>query len=99
MEDLVEEEKEEEVLGSSSTMEKVAAAKKFIENHYRAQMKNIQERKERYVMEGTFSSVFIVILWTKFAKKKFLWWTLSLSNFGHFLLKSFVKSSTMQIES
>ena len=62
MEDLVEEEKEEEVLGSSSTMEKVAAAKKFIENHYRAQMKNIQERKERYVMEGTFSSVFIVIL-------------------------------------
>jgi demethoxyubiquinone hydroxylase (CLK1/Coq7/Cat5 family) len=39
---------EEEVLGSSLTMEKVAAAKKFIENHYRAQMKNIQDRKERY---------------------------------------------------
>ena len=38
---------EEEVLGSSLTMEKVAAAKKFIENHYRAQMKNIQDRKER----------------------------------------------------
>lgn len=38
---------EEEVLGSSLTMEKVAAAKQFIENHYRAQMKNIQERKER----------------------------------------------------
>lgn len=40
-------EEEEEVMGSSLTMEKVAAAKQFIENHYRAQMKNIQERKER----------------------------------------------------
>ncbi|RVW52375.1 hypothetical protein CK203_072118 [Vitis vinifera] len=38
---------EEEVLGSSLTMEKVAAAKQFIENHYRTQMKTIQERKER----------------------------------------------------
>lgn len=38
---------EAEVTGSSLTMEKVAAAKKFIENHYRAQMKIIQERKER----------------------------------------------------
>ena len=38
---------EEEVLGSSLTMEKVKAAKEYIENHYRAQMKNIQERKER----------------------------------------------------
>uniref|UniRef100_N1QY39 non-specific serine/threonine protein kinase n=1 Tax=Aegilops tauschii TaxID=37682 RepID=N1QY39_AEGTA len=28
-------------------MERVAAAKKFIENHYRSHMKNIQERKER----------------------------------------------------
>ncbi|GAB4854474.1 hypothetical protein Ancab_023057 [Ancistrocladus abbreviatus] len=43
---------EEEVLGSSLTMEKVKAAKKFIENHYRAQMKNMQERKERrWVLE------------------------------------------------
>ena len=41
------EEGEEEVLGSSLTMEKVKAAKKFIENHYRAQMKNMQERRER----------------------------------------------------
>ncbi|KAA3476573.1 protein FAM135B-like protein [Gossypium australe] len=48
MEGIEEEESgEEEVLGSSLTMEKVAAAKQFIENHYRAQMKNIQERKER----------------------------------------------------
>ncbi|MCD7467835.1 hypothetical protein HAX54_005481 [Datura stramonium] len=38
---------EEEVLGSSLTMEKVAAAKQFIENHYKTQMKSIQERKER----------------------------------------------------
>lgn len=38
---------EDEVLGSSLTMEKVAAAKKFIENHYKNQMKSIQERKER----------------------------------------------------
>lgn len=41
---------EEETLGSILTMEKVAAAKQFIENHYRAQMKNIQERKERYLV-------------------------------------------------
>ena len=38
---------EDEVLGSSLTMEKVAAAKKFIENHYKTQMKSIQQRKER----------------------------------------------------
>lgn len=38
---------DDEILGSSLTMEKVAAAKQFIENHYKTQMKNIQERKER----------------------------------------------------
>ncbi|XP_008805805.2 serine/threonine-protein kinase 38-like [Phoenix dactylifera] len=37
----------EEEVGSSLTRERVAAAKQFIENHYRNQMKNIQERKER----------------------------------------------------
>jgi len=37
-----------EAVGSTLTMERVAAAKKLIENHYRSQMKNIQERKERY---------------------------------------------------
>ncbi|CAN6442030.1 unnamed protein product [Victoria cruziana] len=48
---------EEETLGSILTMEKVAAAKQFIENHYRAQMKNIQERKERrYVLERKLAS-------------------------------------------
>ncbi|VAH57842.1 unnamed protein product [Triticum turgidum subsp. durum] len=31
-------------------MERVAAAKKFIENHYRSHMKNIQERKERFCL-------------------------------------------------
>ncbi|CAD6233118.1 unnamed protein product [Miscanthus lutarioriparius] len=36
-----------EAVGSTLTMERVAAAKKFIENHYRSQTKNIQERKER----------------------------------------------------
>ncbi|RCV25025.1 hypothetical protein SEVIR_5G131200v4 [Setaria viridis] len=36
-----------EAVGSTLTMERVAATKKFIENHYRSQMKNIQERKER----------------------------------------------------
>ncbi|KAG8495453.1 hypothetical protein CXB51_013106 [Gossypium anomalum] len=59
MEGIEEEESgEEEVLGSSLTMEKVAAAKQFIENHYRAQMKNIQERKERKLglLIGVFSS-------------------------------------------
>jgi hypothetical protein len=35
-------------VGSSKTMERVAAAKKFIEDHYKAQMKTLQERKERY---------------------------------------------------
>ncbi|RLN25058.1 hypothetical protein C2845_PM07G37160 [Panicum miliaceum] len=37
----------EAAVGSTLTMERVAAAKKFIENHYRSQMKNIRERKER----------------------------------------------------
>ncbi|KAJ7533044.1 hypothetical protein O6H91_13G030900 [Diphasiastrum complanatum] len=32
---------------SSITQKKVAAAKQYIENHYKAQMKNLKERKER----------------------------------------------------
>ncbi|RRT64335.1 hypothetical protein B296_00033412, partial [Ensete ventricosum] len=48
---------EAEAVGSSSTMERVAAAKKFIENHYRNQKKNIQERKERLVGSGSLSLV------------------------------------------
>ncbi|KAL9267251.1 Serine/threonine-protein kinase orb6-like protein [Drosera capensis] len=38
-------------------MEKVEAAKKFIENHYRAQRKNMQERRERrWVLENKLAS-------------------------------------------
>ncbi|KAM3379084.1 serine/threonine-protein kinase 38 isoform X1 [Capsicum galapagoense] len=48
---------EEEVLGSSLTMEKVAAAKQFIENHYKTQMKSIQERKQRrWILERKLAS-------------------------------------------
>ncbi|XXG44003.1 hypothetical protein AAC387_Pa01g3907 [Persea americana] len=37
---------------SNSTKQKVAAAKQYIENHYKEQMKNLQERKERrWVLE------------------------------------------------
>ncbi|XP_057959229.1 uncharacterized protein LOC131151823 isoform X2 [Malania oleifera] len=32
---------------SNATKQKVAAAKQYIENHYKAQMKNLEERKER----------------------------------------------------
>ncbi|KAL6556689.1 hypothetical protein OROGR_005977 [Orobanche gracilis] len=47
----------EEILGSSLTMEKVAAAKQFIENHYKNQMRSIQERKERrWVLERKLAS-------------------------------------------
>ncbi|KAL4307742.1 hypothetical protein HN51_042140 [Arachis hypogaea] len=50
-------EEEEESVGSSLTMVKVAAAKKFIENHYRTHMKNIQDRKERrWVLERKLAS-------------------------------------------
>ncbi|XP_059633155.1 uncharacterized protein LOC132275955 isoform X2 [Cornus florida] len=41
------EEEEEEQLGSSLTLERVAAAKQFIENHYKSQKKHLQDRKER----------------------------------------------------
>lgn len=35
---------------SSVTKQKVAAAKQYIENHYKEQMKNLQERKERRII-------------------------------------------------
>ncbi|XP_027364041.1 serine/threonine-protein kinase tricorner-like isoform X1 [Abrus precatorius] len=38
---------EDEASLSSATKQKVAAAKQYIENHYKEQMKNLQERKER----------------------------------------------------
>lgn len=43
-----EEEELEEQLGSSLTLERVAAAKKLIEDHYKSHMKLIQDRKQRY---------------------------------------------------
>lgn len=33
---------------SNVTKQKVAAAKQYIENHYKKQMKDLQERRERY---------------------------------------------------
>ncbi|CAI9300721.1 unnamed protein product [Lactuca saligna] len=44
---------EDEISGeeaSNITKQKVAAAKKYIENHYKEQMKNLQERKERRIL-------------------------------------------------
>jgi hypothetical protein len=38
---------QKEILASNETRQKVAAAKQYIENHYRVQKKNMQERKER----------------------------------------------------
>ncbi|KAJ9169633.1 hypothetical protein P3X46_017799 [Hevea brasiliensis] len=38
---------EDEESLSNATKQKVAAAKQYIENHYKEQMKNLQERKER----------------------------------------------------
>ncbi|KAJ6313226.1 hypothetical protein OIU77_014683 [Salix suchowensis] len=34
---------------SNVTKQKVAAAKQYIENHYKKQMKDLQERKERWL--------------------------------------------------
>lgn len=50
-----EESTDEEAL-SNVTKQKVAAAKQYIENHYKEQMKNLQERRERWVNGGCFSS-------------------------------------------
>lgn len=33
---------------STLTKQKVAAAKQYIENHYKEQMRNLQERRQRY---------------------------------------------------
>lgn len=42
-----EEEEDEEEPSSSLTLERVAVAKQFIENHYKSHMKHIKERRER----------------------------------------------------
>lgn len=39
---------------SNITKQKVAAAKQYIENHYKSQMKNLQERRERYAISLCF---------------------------------------------
>ncbi|XP_076935810.1 uncharacterized protein LOC143602661 [Bidens hawaiensis] len=47
--DGVEDDSISEEEASSMTKQKVAAAKKYIENHYKEQMKNLQERRERRI--------------------------------------------------
>ena len=42
---------------SNVTKQKVAAAKQYIENHYKEQMKNLQERKERYGFHSSSMNV------------------------------------------
>ncbi|KAK3041365.1 hypothetical protein RJ639_002346 [Escallonia herrerae] len=39
---------------SPATKQKVAAAKQYIEKHYKEQMKNLQERKERYALYAPY---------------------------------------------
>lgn len=56
-----EEEELEEQLGSSLTLERVAAAKKYIENHYRSHMKDIQRRKER--LPSSFSVIMCTFIY------------------------------------
>ncbi|KAF6154751.1 hypothetical protein GIB67_032363 [Kingdonia uniflora] len=41
---------------SNVTKQKVAAAKQYIENHYKEQMKNLHERKERYGSHDFFNA-------------------------------------------
>eukprot|EP01018_Ginkgo_biloba_P028997 Gb_27050 [translate_table: standard] len=42
--------KREITISSAVTRQKVAAAKQFIENHYKNQNQNLQERKERQII-------------------------------------------------
>lgn len=57
---------------SNVTKQKVAAAKQYIENHYKEQMKNLQERKERYIPFHSCSpSLFAFLLNYQFNLKLF----------------------------
>lgn len=50
---------------SDATRQRVAAAKQYIENHYKEQMKNLQERRERYGLKRkktSFLSIVIIII-------------------------------------
>lgn len=44
---------------SNATKQKAAAAKQYIENHYKSQMKCLQDRKERYVFQHIWPVLFI----------------------------------------
>lgn len=46
---------------SNATKQKVAAAKQYIENHYKSQMKSLQERKERYLLFANWFSGYDLI--------------------------------------
>lgn len=46
---------------SNVTKQKVAAAKQYIENHYKKQMKSLQERKERYDIWAFFLGNDVVV--------------------------------------
>lgn len=45
-----------EEVPSNVTKQKVAAAKQYIEDHYKKQMKSLQERKERYEFNNSLYS-------------------------------------------
>ena len=50
---------------SNVTKQRVAAAKQYIENHYKNQMKSLQERKERYDLNSSsweFLHVIVLLL-------------------------------------
>lgn len=59
----------EEVL-SNVTKEKAAAAKLYIENHYKMQMQSLQERKERY---GFIYMFFHYVIFLS-CLERFQWW-------------------------
>lgn len=50
-----------EDMPSSVTKQKAEAAKQYIENHYKKQMKSLQERKERYDFESFLYDVKITL--------------------------------------
>ena len=54
---------------SNATKQKAAAAKQYIEKHYKEQMKNLQERRERYDLYFLFDCNwcdFCNECWTKY---------------------------------
>lgn len=53
-----EEESEEQPLMSTLTLERVGAAKKFIQDHYKTHMELIQQRKERSFFTFTYILLF-----------------------------------------